>query len=103
MLSRDAFESSSVVLHLRIVCQGRTQFAEDSGGMCVGRLNEAIVGPLTVAPRGDETGAAKVRKMPRNLGLIGLEYFNARAHTEFIVAQQVDEPQSGVVGQCSKE
>ncbi len=35
-------------------------------------LNESIVGPLSIASRGDESGAPQVREMPRNLRLICL-------------------------------
>jgi len=103
VLSRDALESSFVVLHLWIVCERCPQLAEDPGEVCIGGLNEAIVGPLAVATCGDEASAAKIREVPRNLWLIRLEDFNARADTELIVAQEMNKAQSRVIGQCFEQ
>jgi hypothetical protein len=61
------------------------------------------VGPLAVATCGDESSAAEIREMPRNLWLIGLENLNTRADAEFIIAQQIDEPQSGVIRQSFEQ
>ena len=74
-------EPGFVTLHLRILRQPRAQFGEDPGDVCVGWLCEAIVGPLAVAARGDESGAAKVGKVTRDLWLIGLQNFDARTNT----------------------
>ena len=59
--------------------------------------------PLSIAACGDEAGAAEIRKVPRNFWLISPENFNTRADTQFIVTQQVNEPQASVVGQGFEE
>jgi hypothetical protein len=94
---RDTFEPRFVALHLRLVRESRAQLAEDSGEVCVGRLGEAIVCPLAVAARGDESGATKVGKVTRNLWLIGPQHLDARTDTQFIVTQQMNQPQPGAV------
>lgn len=97
MHRRDTFEPRFVALHLRLVRESRAQLAEDSGEVCVGRLGEAIVCPLAVAARGDESGATKVGKVTRNLWLIGPQNLDARTNTQFIVTQQMNQPQPGAV------
>ena len=103
MLRHHAVEPGLVTLHLRIVGELRAQFGEDSGDVCVGWLSQAIVRPLAVAPRGDESGAAKICKVSRNLWLIGPQNFNARTDTQFIIAQQMDEPQASLVSECFED
>ena len=100
MASGDVHEASSIALHLWIVSQRSSQFADDSGDVCIGGLNQAIVSPLAVATCGDESGAAEVSEVPRNLGLIGLKDLDAGADAEFLVPQQMNQPQTSVVGQC---
>ena len=90
-------------MHLRIVCEARAQLAEDSGDVCVGWLRQAVVSPFAIAARGDESGAAQIRKVSRNLRLVRSENFNARTDAELIVTQEVNEPQAGVVGQCFED
>ena len=103
MLRHERLEARFVILHLWLVCESCAQLAEDSGEVCIGRLSEAIVSPLAIAARGDEAGAAEVRKVPRDLWLIGPENFDTRADAQFIVAQQMNEPQAGVVSKCSED
>ena len=103
MLRHGTLEPCFVTLHLRIVCQSRAQFAEDSGDVGVGWLSETIVSPFAIATRGDESGAAEIRKVPRNFWLISPENFNARTDAQLIVAQQVNEPQASVISQGSEE
>jgi hypothetical protein len=97
---RDTFEPRFVALHLRIVGEFRAQLAEDSSDVCVGRLGEAIVGPLAVAARADESGAAKVGKVTRNFRLIGPQNLDARTNTQLLVTQQMNQSQPGVISQC---
>lgn len=103
MLERDTLEACFVELHLRIISEGRAQFADDSGDVCIGGLSESIVGPLAVATRRDESGATKISEVARDFWLVGLEDFNARADAEFIVTEQMNQPQPCVVGQCLEE
>jgi len=50
------------------------------------------VSPFAIAARGDESGAAQIREVPRNLWLISPQNFNAGTDTQFIVGQQIDNP-----------
>jgi hypothetical protein len=96
-------EAGFVTLHLRIVFQSHAQLAQDFGDVCVGWLSQAIVSPLAVAACDDEAGAAQIRKMSRDLWLVSLQNLNARADAQFVVTQQVNEPQAGVVSQCFED
>ena len=53
--------------------------------------------PPSIAARGDETGAAEIREVTRNLWLIYLESFDTRTDAYFFVADQVNQTQSGLV------
>jgi hypothetical protein len=57
------------------------------------------VSPFAVAARCDEPGAAKIGQVPRNLWLIIPENLNARTDAQFLIAQQVNQPQACVVCQ----
>ena len=61
------------------------------------RFHEPVVAPSSVAARCDETRAPQVREVTRNLWLIYLESFDTRTDAYFVVADQVNETQSGVV------
>ena len=97
------FELSFIALHLRIVRQLRAQLAEDSGDVCVGRLRQAVVSPFAIAARRDESRATQIREVSRDFWLIGPQNFNARTDAQLIIAQQMNEPQASVVGQCFED
>lgn len=103
MLRHRAFEKGFVALHLRIVFEFCTEFGEDSGDVCVGGLSQAIVSPFAIAACGDESGAAQIGEVSRDLGLVGSQDFHARADAEFVVAEQVYEPQARWIGECLEQ
>jgi hypothetical protein len=55
--------------------------------------------PPAIAARCDEAGATKIRQVTRNLWLIYLESFDTRTDAYFFVADQVNQTESGVVGE----
>jgi hypothetical protein len=65
----------------------------------IGGLDESIVSPLSIASRGNEPGASQIRKVPRYFRLIRFENFNARADTQLVVAEELNEAQSGAISQ----
>jgi hypothetical protein len=65
----------------------------------IGRFDEPVVGPSSIAARSDESGATQVREVPRNLRLICLENLDAIADASFLVTEKLDETQTGAVGQ----
>lgn len=71
--------------------------------MRIGGFDESIVSPLSIATRGDEACATQVREVPRNLRLIRFENFNAGTDAQFIIAEELDEAQSGAVSQGFEE
>ncbi|HET6972938.1 MAG TPA: hypothetical protein VFH96_02880 [Pyrinomonadaceae bacterium] len=103
MQRRDVVEACFVTLHLWFIRQPRAQFAEDSGNVCVGWLREAIVGPFAIATSGDESGAAQVGEMTRNLWLISLQNLDTGANAQLIIAQKMNQPQPSVVREGFEE
>jgi hypothetical protein len=65
----------------------------------IGGLDESIVSPLSIASRGDESGATQVSEVPRNFRLICLENFNARTDTKLVISEKLNEAQPGAVSQ----
>ena len=63
------------------------------------RVKEQIVDPLAAAAGSNPSGVLQEGKMPGDLGLRGLQRFRQVAHAELPVAQQVDDAQTGGVGQ----
>ena len=83
--------------------QPGSHLAKNSGSVRVARFGDAIVNPFTVTSRGHHAGAFQVGEMPRNLGLIDFQDLNKETHANLVFADEIDQSQSGSVGQCFKE
>jgi hypothetical protein len=59
--------------------------------------------PLSIASPGDQTGAAKICEVTRDLGLVHLQDLDTRAHAKFIVSKKPDQTQAGGIGEGLKE
>jgi hypothetical protein len=67
--------------------------------MRIGRLDESIVSPLSIATRSHESGATEVCEVPRNLRLIRFENLDAIADAQLLVTEQMNKAQAGAVSQ----
>lgn len=76
---------------------------KDPRDLRIGWVDDSIVSPLTVATRGHEPGALEVSEMSRDLGLTGVEKFDARADAEFLIAEQADQAQAGGIRERFEE
>ena len=76
---------------------------KDASDLRIGRFDEPIVGPLAIAPRSNEAGAFEIREMARDLRLTGVEYFDARTDTEFLIAEQVNQAQASRIRERFEE
>ena len=97
------FESGTIVFHRRIVRQPGPHLPKDVGRVRVWRLNQAIVNPLAVAPRGNHARTAQISKMPGNLRLINLQNFDEEAHANFVVSNEIYQPQTSVIRECLEQ
>ena len=59
--------------------------------------------PFALAAGGDDSSAAQVGKVARDLGLGLVEDFNEVADTDFPAGQEVQEAQAGGIGQGGEE
>ena len=75
------------------------QFVKYLRGVWIGGFDEAVVGQLSITPAGDESRTLQVCEMARDFGLVGVEYIDARADANLIVAYQVDKAQPRAVGE----
>ena len=99
----DAVESGSVNLHLFVAPERCQRGGENRGSGRIGDRADAVMHPLTLAARGDDTGVAQVGEMARDFGLALAEYLDKMADTDLATGHQVQEAQAGGVGQRSEE
>ena len=65
--------------------------------------DDPIMHPLPLPPRRDDTGAAEVSQVTRNLRLRTAKDFNKIANANLLVAHEIQEPEPGVVPESLKE
>jgi hypothetical protein len=82
----DFDETLAVTSHVCVFFEPSADFVEDSRGVRVGRLNDAVVHPFAIATRCNHSGSSQVGKMTRNLGLVGVQDFDEEADTNFAIA-----------------
>ena len=84
-------QSRNVVPHLGFHFKVFQRFAEDAGGGLVLGHYEAIVHPLALASRRNDSRAAKVGKMARNLRLADAKDFDEITDANLPVRNQVQQ------------
>src|SRR5688500_7363708 len=99
----DGLHPRAILLHLALLAEPRQDLREDARGVRLGRLSDAVVHPLAVAPRRDDARAAQVREVARNLRLALAEHLDEEADADLARRQQVQEPQPRAVGQSPEE
>jgi len=62
-------------------------------------LDDPVVHPLALAPGIHNAGFAQISQMTRNLGLWALENFHEIANANFIIAHEIQQSKSRLVGQ----
>jgi catechol 2,3-dioxygenase-like lactoylglutathione lyase family enzyme len=96
-------QASAIPLHLTIAFQPASQIAQDIGSALIAWFNDPIMHPLPVTSRLNNSGSAEVGQVSRDFGLRRLQHFNEVAHTDLIVAHEVQEPQPRPVSERSEQ
>jgi hypothetical protein len=65
--------------------------------------DDPIMHPLPLPPRRDDTGAAEVSQVTRNLRLRAAKDLNKIANTNLLVANEIQYPEPGVIPESLKE
>ena len=94
---------SHICLHfwqLAQMCQG---FPQDRGRHRIVRGYQAVVHPAPLASRGDNARAAKISQVPRDFWLADFQDLHKIADANFLAGNQVEETQSGAIGQGAKK
>jgi hypothetical protein len=92
-----ALHSRAIAFHRRVVCQPGADFAKNVGSMRVWRFYQPVMYPLAFSARRDNSGTSQVREMPRDFWLIQLQHFHEKAHANFILPNQVNQPQTSAI------
>ena len=95
----DFFQPRAIGFHCWFTGQPDAYFMKDVGCVRIRRLDNAIVNPLAFAARCNHARTPQVGKMPRNLWLVQLQHFNQKTDADFVFANQIDQPQSGTIGE----
>jgi hypothetical protein len=91
------------MLHGWIVLEPRAHFAKDTGGVLVGRLDDAVVHPLTLTTRGNQTRAAQVGKVAGYFWLAAAKHLHKETDTNLVVSNKVYYAQASLISQRSKK
>lgn len=59
--------------------------------------------PYPVAPGGNDSGFSQIRQMAGNLRLVRADDLDEKAHANFRLAHQIEQPQPRVIGERGKE
>ena len=96
-------EASAIALQLTIIGEPVTNIAKYLGGVPVGGLDHFIVHPLAITSGFDNSGPAQIRQMPRDFRLIRFEDFNEIAHADFVASHEIQQAETGSIGQRPKK
>lgn len=96
-------EFFQVAPHHWIVAEMANRLAKYSGGDFIGRWEEAVVHPFSLAPRGDDSGPPQVGQMARDLRLAQAKDFDKIADADFAISHQVEQAQARGIGKRAKQ
>src|SRR5882672_9006194 len=99
----DLFESRAIAFHRRVVCQPGADLPKNIGGMGIRRFNNSIVNPFAFPAGRDHASTSQVRQMSRDFWLIYLQNFYKETYTNFVVADQINQPQTRAIRERLKE
>lgn len=78
-------------------------FIQQPHGAGRGRRRDAVMHPSAFAAGSDESGGAEVGEMARDLGLLLGEHIDKIADADFIVAHEIEQTQTGWIGERLEE
>ena len=84
-------EARSVCQHRLVFFQPIKSLPENLGRPDVRRHDDAVMHPLALAPRFDDSGIAQVRQMPRDLRLRAAQYLHEVADANFLIAHRMSD------------
>jgi hypothetical protein len=71
--------------------------------MLVSGFNNAIVNPFAVPASRNHAGTSQVSEMTRDLWLVYFQHFHEETDANFVVSDQIDQPQAGMIRERFKE
>lgn len=92
-----------VGLHRALFLQPRKRLPQNLNCPKVWRHNDPIVHPFPLAPRLDDSGAAKVSQMAGNLRLPLIQNLDKVADTNLLFSHEIQEAEAGIVAERLKE
>jgi hypothetical protein len=99
----DCLESGAIVFHDRVICESRPYFTKDIRRVSVRWFNQSIMNPLAVTSRLDYSRTTQISEVPGDFRLIYLQYFDEKADANFVVANEIDQSQTRVIGKRLEE
>lgn len=96
-------ETRPVSLHRLVFLQPLKCLTEYLRGASVRRHDDAVVHPLALTPGRDDAGIPQICEMAGDFWLRHAENLHEVADADFLLAHQVEEPETRVVAKCLKE
>jgi len=96
-------EPTEVRLHPLVMSKRCQCLAENLDRAGVAGNDNSVVHPLSLAPRGNHTGAPQICQVTRNLGLALPENLDEVANAHFPAIHQVQQPEPGAIGERGKQ
>lgn len=69
----------------------------------MGWHDDPVVHPLSIPSRRNDSGAAQICKVTRDLRLRLIQNLDEVADANFLIAHQVEQPEASIVAECLKE
>lgn len=96
-------QAAAIRPHLRIIRERRSYGGQYAGGLRVHRRREPVVHPLALTPGSNDSSPPQVSQMAGDFGLAHPQGLDQKADANFVVADQVKEPEPRTVGNRPKK
>ena len=83
--------------------QPGSHFAKNSGSVRILGFSDAIVNPLAISSRRNNSRALQVSEVTADLGLVDFQHFDKEADANLVFADEIYQSQAGPVCQCFEE
>lgn len=98
----ESVQPVEVRLHPFIFPENSERFSKDFGSSDISGSFDLIVHPLSVAPRGNNTGTSQIRQVTRNLRLVLSQNLDKVANAHLPAIHQVQQPEPGAIRKRSE-
>jgi hypothetical protein len=102
-IAAGAGEAREIAVGLLVGGEGLEGFAKHAGHGWIRGRDDAVVLPESFTTGADQAAATEIGEVARNPWLAGLQSLDEIADTYFVVAHEVEQAQTGAIGEASQK